>query len=145
MSEPTSPPATTRVMVYALIGQDERLLLVESPEHDALPGGAVHTGKPVEHVLRETLVDQLGTTVAALDFCAVVEYDTTQPGHPATSELAFLFDVTLTNSDRLDKSAAQPHRWATERELTALQPRAVRDALIAGRLAVERPWRAWTP
>jgi 8-oxo-dGTP diphosphatase len=59
--------------------------------------------------------------------------------------LAFLFDVTLTESDRLDEPAPRPHRWASERELTALQPQAVRDALIAGTLSVEKPWRAWTP
>jgi 8-oxo-dGTP diphosphatase len=144
MSEPASPTAPD-VGVYALIGRDERILLVEYPEHDALPGGAVRTGEPVQHALGRTLFDQLGATVAALDFCAVVEYDTTEPGHPATSELAFLFDVTLTESDRLNESASQPHRWASEHELATLQPQAVRDALIAGTLSVEKPWRTWTP
>lgn len=145
MSEPGSPTAASDVGVYALIGRDERLLLVEYPEHDALPGGAVHAGEPVEQALRRTLLDQLGATVAALDFYAVIEHDTTEQGFPPTSEVAFLFDVTLTDRDRLDESAPQPHRWAGDRELSDLQPEAVRDALIAGTVSAENPWRAWAP
>ncbi|PXY37244.1 NUDIX domain-containing protein [Prauserella flavalba] len=145
MSEPGSPIATPHVVVYALIGRDERLLLVEHPDHTTLPGGPVRTGEPVEQALRRALRDQLRATAAAVDFCAVVERDTTQPGHPATSELVFLFDVTLTERDRLDESAPRPHRWAGERELSTLEPTAVRDALIAGTLWAENPWQAWTP
>jgi 8-oxo-dGTP diphosphatase len=145
MSAPGNPTATSRVGVYALIGRDARLLLVEHPDHAALPGGAVRSGEPVEQALRRALLDQLGATIAALDFCAVVEHDTTQPGHPTTSELAVLFDVTLADPDRLGESAPQPHRWAGEHELSALEPQAVRDALIAGTLTADNPWQAWTP
>jgi ADP-ribose pyrophosphatase YjhB (NUDIX family) len=145
MSEPGNPTATPGVGVYALIGRDDRLLLVEHPDHMALPGDAVRTGEPVEAALRRAVHDQLGATIAALDFCTVVEHDTTQPGHPATSELAFLFDVTLADLDRLDESAPYPHRWAEEHELSALEPHAVRDALIAGTMTDENPWQAWTP
>lgn len=145
MSAPGNPTATPHVGVYALIGRGERLLLVEHPDHEALPGDAVRTGEPVEQALRRAVLDQLGATIAALDFCAVIEHDTTQEGHPATSELVVLFDVTLADRDRLDESAPHPHRWAGEHELSDLEPRAVRDALIAGTLSAENPWQAWTP
>ena len=145
MSEPGNPTATPRVVVYALIGRDARLLLVEHPDHMALPGDAVRTGEPVEAALCRAVLDQFGATIAALDFCAVVEHDTTQEGHSATSEVAFLFDVTLVDRDRLDESAPHPHRWAGEHQLSDLEPQAVRDALIAGTLSAENPWQAWTP
>ena len=145
MSEPGNPTATPRVGVYALIGRDERLLLVEHPDHTALPGDAVHTGEPVAQALRRAVLDQLGATIAAVDFCAVVEHDTTHQGRPATSELAVLFDVTLADRDRLDESAPHPHRWAGEHELSDLEPQEVRDALIAGALTADNPWQAWTP
>jgi 8-oxo-dGTP diphosphatase len=145
MSESGSPIATPHVGVYALIGREERLLLMEYPDHVALPGGAVHTGEPVEQALRRALLDQLGLTIGALDFCAVVEHDTTQPGQAASSAVAFLFDVTLIDHDRLDEPAHQPRRWTREHELSDLEPHAVRDALIAGRLTAENPWQAWTP
>lgn len=147
MSEPGNPTATPHVGAYALIGRDDRLLLVEHPDHMALPGDTVHTGEPVEQALRRAVLDQFGATIAALDFCAVVEHDTTRQGHPATSELAVLFDVTLTDRDRIDDSAPPPHpyRWAGEHELSDLEPHAVRDALIAGTLSAENPWQAWTP
>lgn len=145
MSESGNPTATPSVGVYALIGRDDRLLLVEHPDHAALPGDAARTGEPVEQALRRAVLDQLGATIAAMDFCAVIEHDTTRQGHPATSELAVLFDVTLTDRDRLDESAPHPHRWAGENELSDLEPQEVRDALIAGTLTDENPWQAWTP
>lgn len=145
MSEPGRTPETPQVGVYALIGRDERLLLIEQSEHDALPGGRVHAGEPIENALGRTLLDQLGATIAAFDFCTVVEHGATKPGQPPVSEVTFLFDVTLTDHDHLDESASCPHRWAGEHELSNLQPQVIRDALIAGTLSAENPWRAWTP
>jgi ADP-ribose pyrophosphatase YjhB (NUDIX family) len=82
MSEPGSTPAAPRVGVYALIGRDERLLLIKHPEHDALPGGPVHAGEPIEKALGRTLRDQLGATIATFEFCTVVEHGATKPGQP---------------------------------------------------------------
>jgi 8-oxo-dGTP diphosphatase len=144
MSEPDTPAVGPRLRVYALVGQNDRLLLVEYPGHDGLPGGAVRAGEPVDQALRRTLLDQLGVTIAELDFCAVVEHGTNEPGETPASEIVVLFDVTLTDADRLIDSA-QPHRWANEHELSALRPQAVRDGLVAGTLSAEHPWRAWTP
>ncbi|RBM18682.1 NUDIX domain-containing protein [Prauserella sp. PE36] len=144
MSEPNTPAPGPRVGVYALIGQNDRLLLIGYPGHDALPGGPVRAGEPVEQALRRSLLDQLGATIAELDFCVAVEHGPSEAGEPSASEVAFLFDVTLTNPDLLN-DAAQPHRWADEHDLSALHPQAVRDELIAGTLSAERPWRAWTP
>jgi 8-oxo-dGTP diphosphatase len=141
MSDPASPSTAPRVGVYALIGQDDRLLLLEHPEHDVLPGGAVRAAQPVEKALRTTLRHQLGARIAELDFCAVVEHDASEPGQPPAFEVAFLFDVTLTNHDL---RVARPYRWATEHELSPLRPQAIRDALIAG-IPADNPWRAWTP
>jgi ADP-ribose pyrophosphatase YjhB (NUDIX family) len=145
MSEPGNRAAAPRVGVYALIGQDERLLLVEHPDHDTLPGGAVHTGEPVEQALRRTLRDQLDATIADLDFCAVIEHGISEHGQQPASEVAFLFDVTLTNPDRLNQSTPQPHRWADQHELSSLRPQAIRNELTQGTLSADNPWRAWTP
>ncbi|ONI71183.1 ADP-ribose pyrophosphatase [Actinosynnema sp. ALI-1.44] len=144
MGEPDTPANGPRVRVYALIRQIDRLLVVEYPGHDALPGGTVRAGEPVEQALRRTLLDQLGATIAELDFCAVVEHGTSVPGEPSTSEMVFLCDVTLADADVVIDSA-QSHRWASEKEISALRPQAVRDGRIAGTLSVEHPWRAWTP
>jgi ADP-ribose pyrophosphatase YjhB (NUDIX family) len=144
MSEPDTQTSGPHVRAYALIGQNDRLLLIEYPGHDALPGGAVRAGEPVEQALRRTLLDQLGVTVSELDFCAVVEHGCAESDEPSTSEVTFLFDVTLTAPDPLNDST-QPHRWADEHELSALRPYAVRDELIVGTLSAEHPWRAWTP
>ncbi|RSM35898.1 ADP-ribose pyrophosphatase [Amycolatopsis balhimycina DSM 5908] len=141
MSEPDTQAIGPRVRVHALIGRDDHLLLVEHAGHDALPGGDVRAGEPVEQALRRALHDQLGATIAELDFCTVVEHGT---GEPSASEIAFLFDVTLTDAGLLTDSA-QPHRWANDQELSALQPQAVRDGLSTGTLSAEHPWRAWTP
>ncbi|MEC3974909.1 NUDIX hydrolase [Amycolatopsis sp. H20-H5] len=144
MSELDTPATGPRVRAYALIGQNDRLLLIEYPDHDELPGGAVRAGEPVEQALRRSLFDQLGATIAELDFCTVVEHGTSKPGVPPTSEVTFLFDVTLTAPDLTAESSPQPHRWADEHELSPLRPHAVRDELIAGTLSAEHPWRAWT-
>jgi len=132
-----------RVGAYALIGRDDQLLLIEHPHHYTLPGGAVHSAEPVEQALRRTLRDQFGATIARLDFCAVVEHTTVQSGQLPCSELAFLFDVTLTNRDHL--ATAPPHRWASDHELFLLRPEAIRQELIAAAFPAEQPWRAWTP
>jgi ADP-ribose pyrophosphatase YjhB (NUDIX family) len=142
MSDPGNLATAPRVGVYALIGRDDCLLLIEHADHEALPGGLVQAGVPVEQALRRTLADQLGVTIAELDFCAVVEHSATKPGEPPASELAFLFDVTLADRDLFAEST--PHRWADEHHLSALRPSTVRDELIAGTLTVNNPWRAWT-
>lgn len=143
MSDRAKPSAVPRVGVYALIGQHDRLLLLEYPEHDVLPGGEVRAGQPVEQALRKTLRHQLGARIAELDFCAVVEHDASESGQPPAFEVAFLFDVTLTNHD-LRGDLLWPYRWAAEDELSPLRPQAIRDALIAG-IPADNQWRAWTP
>ncbi|MFD9963988.1 NUDIX domain-containing protein [Amycolatopsis sp. NPDC058986] len=137
--------AAPAVVAYALIGWGERLLLLERPEHDILPGGAVLGGEPVERALRRSLVDQLGAVVDDVDFCAAVEHGTCGPGRLPTSEVVFLFDVTLADRDCLDGPASQPHRWAGEHDLCFLRPEPVRDALLEGCLTADNPWLAWTP
>jgi 8-oxo-dGTP diphosphatase len=147
MTEPDNPAAAgPRVGVYALIGREDCLLLLTDQEGRvcALPGGAVRAGEPVEQALRRTLRDQLGVTIAALDFSVVVEYPIAEPGHQPTSEVALLFDVTLTNSEPLNESSAQRHRWAEENEWAAVRPDALGNALVTGALA-DTPWLAWTP
>jgi ADP-ribose pyrophosphatase YjhB (NUDIX family) len=145
MSEPGNPATVSRVGVYALIGQDDRLLLIEHTDHDTLPGGAVRAGEPVEQALRRMLLIQLNATVSELDFCAVIEHRTTNLDDPPMSEVAFLFDVTLNDRPALAEPALQSYRWADEHHLSALRPTAVRNELIAGTLTVDNPWRAWTP
>ncbi|MFF0146978.1 8-oxo-dGTP diphosphatase [Amycolatopsis sulphurea] len=145
MSEPDTPADDgPRVRVYALIGHNDRLLLVKYPGHDALPGGAVRAGEPIEQALHRTLLDQLGVTITELDFCTVVEHGSSEPGEPSAAGIAFLFDVTLTDADVLVDSAL-PHRWAGDDELSALRPEEVRAGLIAGTLSTDRPWQTWAP
>lgn len=132
------------VGAYALIGQGERLLVIQHADHDALPGGLVRAGEPVEQALRRVLLDQLGVTIAFLDFCTAVECGITVPGGPPSSEVALLFDVTLTDL-AFTGSMASSHRWVESDHLTALRPVTVRNELIAGTLTVEHPWKAWTP
>ncbi len=80
-----------------------------------------------------------------MDFCAVVEHDIAMPNSSMASEVAFLFDVTLADPDRLAERLPAVHRWVAESDLAALRPEAIRDGLIANSLSPENPWWAWTP
>ncbi len=153
MSDDGTPPAAPRVGVYALIGRDDRLLLIGGWEPDdvhVLPGGLVAGGEAVEEALRRMLIDQLGARVEGMDFCAVVERDIAEAGGRPGYEVAFLFDVTLVEGDHPagDRFAgAVPRRcwWAGEHELSSLRPEVIRDGLVAGTLSAENPWWVWTP
>ncbi len=133
------------VSVYALIGHHDCLLLLEYADHDALPGGAVRAGEPVERALRRTLLDQLGATIQALNFFAVIEHGTTAPEPLPASDVTFLFDVTLADLDRLDDWVPRQYRWEYDLQRSTLRPHAVRDTLIAHTISIEDPWRPWTP
>lgn len=146
MSSDDSPVAGPRVGAYALIGHDDKLLLITADTGpDLLPGGTVANGEPVEHALRRRLLEQLGVTVADMDFYAVVEHNTATRDDSSASEVTFLFDVTLADPDRLAEHLPAVHRWAAESDLAALRPVAIRDGLIANSLSAENPWWAWTP
>ncbi|AHH98630.1 NUDIX domain-containing protein [Kutzneria albida] len=146
MSSDDSPVTGPRVGAYALVGHDDKLLLItHDTGPDLLPGGTVANGEPVERALRRRLLEQLGVTVADMDFCAVVEHDTAPGGDRPASEVTFLFDVTLADPDRLAEHLPTLCQWAGESDLAALRPEAVRYALIANCLAAENPWWAWTP
>jgi 8-oxo-dGTP diphosphatase len=146
MTEPDNPAAGPRVGVYALVGREDCLLLLTDREGRAcaLPGGAVRAGEPVEQALRRILRDQLGATIAALDFSTVVEHPIAEPGHQPTSEVALLFDVTLANGEQLGESFAQRYRWADDNEWAAVRPDTFGNALVAGAFT-GTPWLAWTP
>lgn len=146
MSSDDNPVTGPRVGAYALVGHDDKLLLItDDTGPDRLPGGTVANGEPIEQALRRRLLDQLGAAVADMDFCAVVEHDTTTHDKSSASEVTFLFDVTLAGPGRLVEHVPTAHRWAAESDLAALRPEAIRDGLIANSLLPENPWWAWTP
>ena len=147
MSHIDYPALTPRVAVYALVGHDARLVVVEDRARrvDVLPGGIVRAGEPVEQALRRSLLDQLGVTEMQMDFCAVVEHGATDRRDSVASEVAFLFDMTLANADQLVGIAARSYRWTSEHELISLHPKAIRDLLVNNRLSLDHPWWAWTP
>jgi ADP-ribose pyrophosphatase YjhB (NUDIX family) len=146
MSSNPNLAAGPRVGAYALIGHDDKLLLITSdPGPDVLPGGHVPSGEPVEQALRRMLVEQLGVAVAALDFCAAVEHNVTTHEDGPVFEVSFLFDVTLTDPLRVPEHLRTTHRWATESDLDSLRPEVVRDGLIENSFSIENPWWAWTP
>jgi 8-oxo-dGTP diphosphatase len=145
MSSDGSPVAGPRVGAHALIAHDDKLLLItDDTGPDLLPGGTVANGEPVEQTLRRWLLEQLGVTVADMDFCAVVENGTATPDHTSASEVTFLFDVTLADPERLTEHLPTVHRWAAESDLAELRPEAIRDGLITNSLSPENPWWAWT-
>jgi 8-oxo-dGTP diphosphatase len=146
MSSDDSPITGPRVGAYALIGHDDKLLLItDDTGPDLLPGGTVANGEPVEQALRRRLREQLGVTVADMDFCAVVEHDTTTRGDHPASAVTFLFDVSVIDPQHLVEHLPTVCRWAAESDLAALRPEVVRDGLIANSLSAENPWWAWTP
>jgi ADP-ribose pyrophosphatase YjhB (NUDIX family) len=146
MSSDNSPIAGPRVGAYALIGHDDKLLLIANDTGpDGLPGGTVANGEPIEQALRRRLLEQLGATVTEMDFCAVVEHDTATHDDRSASEVTFLFDVTLADPARLVENPPTVCRWAAESDLTALRPEVIRDGLIANSLSPENPWWAWKP
>jgi 8-oxo-dGTP diphosphatase len=145
MSSDDSPVTGPRIGAYALIGHDDKLLLIsDHTGPDLLPGGVVANGKTVEQTLRRRLLEQLGVTVAGMDFCAVVEHGTATRDRSPASEVTFLFDVTLADPERLSEHLPTVCRWAAESDLAALRPEAIRDGLIANSLSPENPWWAWT-
>jgi ADP-ribose pyrophosphatase YjhB (NUDIX family) len=146
MSDDPMSTAGPRVVAYAVIGHDDKLLLVADDNgYHSLPGGPVEDGEPIEQTLRRSLHDQLGATVAHLDFCTVIEHDTTTLGQGSTSAVAFMFHVTLNDLDHLVDRRPTMHWWADEPDLTSLHPEAIWDGLIAGTLSADNPWQAWTP
>lgn len=142
-------PAPPRIWAYALVGHDDRLLLIPSAEPDAyvLPGGAVVSGEPAEHRLRRALREQLATTVSSVDFYAAIEHGTRDHAHHPQSEVALLFDVTLTDLDGLTGSGWPQHLWVDERALgtTTLRPKAVQERLLRASQSTGESWWAWTP
>ncbi|WP_173130405.1 NUDIX domain-containing protein [Kibdelosporangium persicum] len=145
MTKTGNTTGSPRVGAYALIGREDRLLVIAQPDRSVLPGGEVHADEPVEQALRRILRCQLGGTIADLDFCAVIEHDAAEPGGPRAFALAFLFDVTLTEPHFVGKSASHPVRWAHTRNLATLAPPTVRNDVISGLLSSDRPWRGWSP
>lgn len=139
-----TPP---RLWAYGLVGHNDRLLLIPGPEPDVymLPGGAVVSGEPVERGLGKALYQRFATTVSDVDFYAAVEHGThdDRPG----SEVTLLFDVTLTDPDRVTQPRRHQHVWVDEHELaaTTLRPSAVKDCLLQPALSARAPWRAWQP
>lgn len=86
---------TPLVSAYALVGHDERLLVLTDRLHavHALPGGAVRAGEPIEHALRRMVRNQLDMTIAHLGFYGAIEHPVIELGHRPTSEVAILFVV----------------------------------------------------
>lgn len=144
MDTELTPP---RLQAYALVGHDDRLLLIPGPEPDVymLPGGAVVSGEPVEQGLCRIVHQQLAMTVSDVDFYAAVEYGTTDPDHRLRSEVTLLFDVILTEPDHLTRPGGRV--WVNERELTdiTLHPRTVKDRLLQAPMSTRTSWWAWTP
>ncbi|TCO43751.1 NUDIX domain-containing protein [Actinocrispum wychmicini] len=135
--------AVPRVGVYAMIGQEDRILLKTHQAHlDTLPGGPVPAEETVQEALRRIVRDQLDSIVVALDFYIAVEHWATEPGGAPKYQIAFLFDITLADPPTNPPS---PYRWADDHDLTTLRPAAVRDALIAGTHSTEHAWQPWTP
>lgn len=135
-----------RVGVYALIGRDHDLLFITDDTGTfVLPGGPVRDGEPVEQALRRTVRDQIEATITGLDFCSVVEHRTLGGWEGSYSALAFLFDVTLADTDHIAARRPHTYRWAGEASVALLRPAAIADALAAGDLSADIPWRAWTP
>jgi 8-oxo-dGTP diphosphatase len=146
MSSDDSPITGPRVGAYALIGHDDKLVLITNDiGPDLLPGGTVANGEPIEHALRRRLLEQLGVSAADVDFCAVIEHEITTRDDSSASEVIFLFDVTLPDPQRLAEHQPTVYRWAAESDLAALRPEVIRDGLIANSLSAESPWWAWTP
>lgn len=146
MDEESVPIVAPRVGAYALIGHDDRLLLISDRGTHKLPGGAVRSGEPVERALRTWVRDQLGATASNVDFCAVIEHGTSDAGVQPASEVAFLFDVTVAHADGFSVSARCPHVWAGQEELSSLTslPTAVRGRLIHPTLLSGSPWWPWS-
>lgn len=136
-----------RVSAYALIGRHEQILLIanDSGSH-VLPGGPVRSGEPIEHALQRLMFDQLGTTVASMEFCSVIEHEVDRKSsQDSASEAAFLFDVILPDLSTISDRFPCMHWWANEPDLILLRPTAIRDAILTGNLSSNIPWWAWSP
>lgn len=144
MTSTTTPALGPFVGAYGLVGHDERLLLVRDRDASAfrLPGGRVQPGESVEDALRRYLREQTNVDVAYLDFCSTVELrDHTSSNGPALYELAFLFDVTLTDPEAV-RSSEHELRWLTQADLRPieLRPAVIAERLRTDALTVEHPW-----
>ncbi|WP_406637628.1 NUDIX domain-containing protein [Amycolatopsis sp. WGS_07] len=146
MSNDASRAPGPRVTVHALIGRDEQILFITDDTGAlVLPGGPVRDGEPVEYALRRTVRDQLAATITGLDFCSVIEHQADRGPHGSSSALAFLFDVTLAETDHIAERQPHPHRWADESDVALLRPAAIAAVIADGSLSVDTPWWAWTP
>lgn len=132
-----------QVAAFALIDHDDKILVVtKEGGQDVLPGGTVVNGESVEQALCRRLFEQLGVTVASLDFCTAIEHKNTTRGSGAF-EVIFLFDVNLVDLPSPSRNPQTTHRWAADSDLAALRPELVRDGLIANSFSIEKPWWSW--
>lgn len=136
-----------RVSAYALIGRYEQILLIANGSGSHfLPGGPVRSGEPIEHALQRMLLDQLGTTSASMEFCAVIEHEVDRVvSQGSASEATFLFDVTLPDFGNISDRFPCMHWWANESDLALLKPTAIGNAILTGDLSPDIPWWAWSP
>ena len=132
------------VSVHALVGLDERTLLIRDQDAAAyrLPGSLVHTGESVEDALRRSVLQQLGADIDHLNFYAAVELrDQSAVGEHAAFELALVFDVTPIAAIE-DHQVGHELCWfhASDMHGIELRPAALGDLLRNEQLGADRPW-----
>lgn len=135
------------VVVRAMIGRGEQLLLIRHPKegHWYLPGGQVDPGKPAETALRQKITNALDTEIESASFLALVEHGYSDRHGNDHHELNLIFDVTISKLDMTCANGQREVQWIHWEELSAidLRPVGLRAGLRSGRFDTGDRWLPW--
>jgi 8-oxo-dGTP diphosphatase len=140
---------SVEIIVRAVIGQDEQLLLVRQrgDEYWLLPGGHVKPGEPAEAALRRKVSEVLTTQITSATFLAVIEHGYVDRRGTGRHEMNLVFDVTLTDVEVRCADDQLEMRWTAWDQLSVidLHPTGLPAGLRSGRFDRGHRWLPWQP
>ena len=139
-------PATTEIIVRAVIRRDNRLPLARQRIRAwwFLPGGHVEPGERVEVALVRELDEELGAETKIVGFVGVVEHGYVED-NVAHHELNLVFEAAIANGDPVSQEDHLTFEWLPFDRLADadVRPGSLKTALLPPIDDGTPFWRAW--